>query len=299
MIPSLREWHQVYHDQGLIIIGNHYPEFSYEKDLGNLREAVNDLGQANGSHNHKDEAQERKETIDDEFGLLLPSQLRRALGAVGFAGGTNGTVTGGGGTAGRAAHAGNAATGSAAVTDRRPGAERGVARSQSGGRLFLGFEKLQSQYFWRVNQVFGWHDIRVGWLCRKMSLWLEHSVGEVRGTVTHLAAARATGEPADSWDLAELDVDRVAAAFDDPIVFDAALHEGKLFELFLHERGPLLPEDEQLLAASWKVVERSVHEVVSVDPGVAMTLRSNTESPSPTATSSRGESIPAMSASPA
>jgi hypothetical protein len=40
----LREWHQVYRDQGLIIIGNHYPEFTYEKDLGNLREAVLDLG---------------------------------------------------------------------------------------------------------------------------------------------------------------------------------------------------------------------------------------------------------------
>lgn len=39
----MREWHQTYQEQGLVIIGNHYPEFSYEKDLDNLREAVRDL----------------------------------------------------------------------------------------------------------------------------------------------------------------------------------------------------------------------------------------------------------------
>ena len=40
MVPSLREWHDKYAAQGLVIIGNHYPEFSYERDLGNLRDAV-------------------------------------------------------------------------------------------------------------------------------------------------------------------------------------------------------------------------------------------------------------------
>lgn len=44
MIPSLRGWHAKYTDQGLVIIGNHYPEFSYEKDLANLKEAVAELG---------------------------------------------------------------------------------------------------------------------------------------------------------------------------------------------------------------------------------------------------------------
>lgn len=43
MIPSLRGWHETYADQGLVIIGNHYPEFSYEKDLDNLKQAVIDL----------------------------------------------------------------------------------------------------------------------------------------------------------------------------------------------------------------------------------------------------------------
>lgn len=40
MIPSLREWHSKYKDQGLVVIGNHYPEFDYESDLDNLKEAV-------------------------------------------------------------------------------------------------------------------------------------------------------------------------------------------------------------------------------------------------------------------
>ena len=40
VIPSLKEWHSKYKDQGLVIIGNHYPEFSYEEDLANLKDAV-------------------------------------------------------------------------------------------------------------------------------------------------------------------------------------------------------------------------------------------------------------------
>jgi thiol-disulfide isomerase/thioredoxin len=40
VIPSLKEWHSKYADQGLVIIGNHYPEFSYEEDLDNVRDAV-------------------------------------------------------------------------------------------------------------------------------------------------------------------------------------------------------------------------------------------------------------------
>lgn len=40
VIPSLREWHSKYEDQGLVIIGNHYPEFSFEEDLDNLKEAI-------------------------------------------------------------------------------------------------------------------------------------------------------------------------------------------------------------------------------------------------------------------
>jgi thiol-disulfide isomerase/thioredoxin len=40
VMPSLKDWHGKYKEQGLVIIGNHYPEFSYEEDLGNLKAAI-------------------------------------------------------------------------------------------------------------------------------------------------------------------------------------------------------------------------------------------------------------------
>lgn len=44
MIPSLKEWDQKYRDRGLVVIGNHYPEFSFEENLTNLQAAVSDYG---------------------------------------------------------------------------------------------------------------------------------------------------------------------------------------------------------------------------------------------------------------
>jgi thiol-disulfide isomerase/thioredoxin len=43
VIPSLREWHQAYADEGLVIIGVHTPEFNYERDLDNVKQALVDL----------------------------------------------------------------------------------------------------------------------------------------------------------------------------------------------------------------------------------------------------------------
>jgi thiol-disulfide isomerase/thioredoxin len=43
IVPSLRDWHERYADQGLVIIGNHFPEFQYEHDFGNLRAAMERL----------------------------------------------------------------------------------------------------------------------------------------------------------------------------------------------------------------------------------------------------------------
>ena len=40
VMPSLKDWHARYKDQGLVIIGNHFPEFSYEGDVENLKEAI-------------------------------------------------------------------------------------------------------------------------------------------------------------------------------------------------------------------------------------------------------------------
>jgi len=117
---------------------------------------------------------------------------------------------------------------------------------------------------------------RIGWLYRKASLWIEHSVGDPRRTVTDLASSWVTGDP--EADVSEVAGDeelqaRFGQAFDDPILFDAALHEGGLFRRFLHERGDLLPDDESLLAAAWLTVDRSVHEVVAIGPGAGLTLR--------------------------
>jgi hypothetical protein len=39
----LREWHNTYKDQGLVVIGNHYPEFNHERDLDNLTAAIERL----------------------------------------------------------------------------------------------------------------------------------------------------------------------------------------------------------------------------------------------------------------
>ncbi len=109
---------------------------------------------------------------------------------------------------------------------------------------------------------------RVGWLARKATTWLEHSTGTARELVVGCAIAYVAGEP-DEDALSEsgaTDAD-LGAAFEDPIVIDAALTEGRLFSRFLHERGELLPEDERLLAASWLTTERSVHEIIDVQPG--------------------------------
>ncbi len=44
VIPSLQKWHSQFSEAGLVVIGNHYPEFTYEADLKNLKQAVADLG---------------------------------------------------------------------------------------------------------------------------------------------------------------------------------------------------------------------------------------------------------------
>jgi thiol-disulfide isomerase/thioredoxin len=43
VIPSLRDWYNTYSNQGLVVIGNHFPEFNYERDLNNLKDAVQRL----------------------------------------------------------------------------------------------------------------------------------------------------------------------------------------------------------------------------------------------------------------
>ena len=40
VLPHVRGWHQAYQDQGLVVIGNHYPEFPWEADIENVKEAI-------------------------------------------------------------------------------------------------------------------------------------------------------------------------------------------------------------------------------------------------------------------
>jgi len=43
-LPYVKSWYEKYKTQGLIVIGVHSPEFAFEKDLGNVRQAVAALG---------------------------------------------------------------------------------------------------------------------------------------------------------------------------------------------------------------------------------------------------------------
>jgi thiol-disulfide isomerase/thioredoxin len=44
VMPSLKDWHSKYKAEGLVIIGNHFPEFTYEQDLANLKDAIKQDG---------------------------------------------------------------------------------------------------------------------------------------------------------------------------------------------------------------------------------------------------------------
>jgi len=43
-LPYLKSWYAKYHDQGLVIIGVHAPEFDFEKNVENVKNAVKKLG---------------------------------------------------------------------------------------------------------------------------------------------------------------------------------------------------------------------------------------------------------------
>ncbi len=38
--PYIKSWHEKYSDKGLVIVGIHYPEFQFERDINNVRQAV-------------------------------------------------------------------------------------------------------------------------------------------------------------------------------------------------------------------------------------------------------------------
>jgi len=45
-LPYIKAWAAKYKDHGLVVIGVHAPEFAFERDPGNVRKAVHDLGVA-------------------------------------------------------------------------------------------------------------------------------------------------------------------------------------------------------------------------------------------------------------
>jgi cytochrome c biogenesis protein CcdA/thiol-disulfide isomerase/thioredoxin len=45
-LPHVRAWDEAYRDDGLVVVGVHTPEFAFERDAGNVRRAVRDLGVA-------------------------------------------------------------------------------------------------------------------------------------------------------------------------------------------------------------------------------------------------------------
>ncbi|TDO35117.1 SEC-C motif-containing protein [Kribbella sp. VKM Ac-2527] len=103
---------------------------------------------------------------------------------------------------------------------------------------------------------------RALWLYEKASLFVMDE--PQRELHTDLAAERA--QYADSED-------EIWAAATDPLVVDALLFEGGVFEDFLTTRGVLLPDDERLLAQQWLLADRSVHEVTEIHPGDGLVLR--------------------------
>lgn len=104
---------------------------------------------------------------------------------------------------------------------------------------------------------------RFTWLCRKAAGFLERrGVGADADLLRH-AEARALNE----------DPDSVAAALADPVVADVTLVEAGWFARFLAERGPLLPDDEARLAATWTPIRRTVYQVADAIAGEGVVLR--------------------------
>lgn len=43
-LPYIEDWHEKYHEKGLVIIGVHTPEFEFEKNPANVKQAIKDFG---------------------------------------------------------------------------------------------------------------------------------------------------------------------------------------------------------------------------------------------------------------
>ncbi len=91
---------------------------------------------------------------------------------------------------------------------------------------------------------------RFGWLYEKGLEWVRHPAR--REFLADLAATSTR----------EGDEPEPYGYLDDTFLLDIALFEGRLWDGFLADWGPMLPEDEQLLAAEWALAERNLFVAV-------------------------------------
>ncbi|MDA0251681.1 MAG: SEC-C domain-containing protein, partial [Actinobacteria bacterium] len=104
---------------------------------------------------------------------------------------------------------------------------------------------------------------RAEWLYQKACM----DLAEGPGSELVIEFARIRAAPAGGGDQA------LQWAVQDPLIYDIALFEAGGLHDFLATRGHLLPDDEQLLAAQWELIDRSIYEIVDVEPGTGMTMR--------------------------
>ncbi len=101
---------------------------------------------------------------------------------------------------------------------------------------------------------------QAGWLYEKVVHFAHDAPqGELLLELAAIRAAALAGDP--------------VAATSDRAVLDVTLFEGGVLAGFLKTRGMLLPAAEQILAAAWLLVERSVFEVIDTRPGTGVTLQ--------------------------
>jgi hypothetical protein len=145
---------------------------------------------------------------------------------------------------------------SATVGQGNPGA--GLRRNEP---CWCGSGRKYKVCHLRANELPPLPD-RFSWLLRKTVAYVERRGAPLSRVVTETA-----------WKLADEDPDKLTEALQDSLVLDVVLHEFGWFDRFLAERGALLPEDEQLLYASWQLIPRTVYEIADVAAGTSLRLR--------------------------
>lgn len=104
---------------------------------------------------------------------------------------------------------------------------------------------------------------RVPWLYAKAAAYLERRGPRPATEFVDLASTISRSNDPDEYEQIR----------DSPIPADLLLVEGGWWEDFLEERGPLLPDDEALLAVSWDLIDRALYEIEAVDPGGVLQVR--------------------------